>query len=315
MLEPPGVGRGRVQQGLGLAGTLRRRQGAAGPKLPHGDANELNSQEERTRKCRPVPRDQVPGRPAATGVELDLGHPPGLVVVLNVIAAPRPVGHGLADLIAREVGLVGRQADDREQVSAQIHDGVEVAPVASLGQESGPPAAELGNLAHVAEGPEPEDARGVPLPMHAGAVLAEDVAGPIAMGVCLFPIPFEVERGAVGQGGHAERVGIIDLPGELVGSRQQAGRSMSAVRSPSVAAVGRLHRQRAGDPRALAGAEGQQQAPRLKVGPADRVDDAQAGRGRPADVDSGQFGRGDLARVCAAGSRARGASAACAATG
>ena len=69
------------------------------------------------------------------------------------------------------------------------------------------------------------------------------------------------------------------------------------VRAAGRGRVGRLHRQGPGDPRRLARGERQEQPPRLEVGPPDRVDDAQADAGRPADVDPGQVGRGDLAGI------------------
>ena len=58
-----------------------------------------------------------------------------------------------------------------------------------------------------------------------------------------------------------------------------------------------FHRQGPGDPGRLAGGEREEQPARLKIGPPDRVDDAQAGAGRPAHIDSGQVGRGDLAGI------------------
>ena len=68
--------------------------------------------------------------------------------------------------------------------------------------------------------------------------------------------------------------------------------------------MGSLHRQGPGDPRRLTGIQGQEQASRLEVGAADRVDHAQADPGRPADVDPREVGGRDLFDVAPAEAQA-----------
>ena len=58
-----------------------------------------------------------------------------------------------------------------------------------------------------------------------------------------------------------------------------------------------FHGDGAGDAKRFAGAEGQEQAPGLEVGAEDRIDDAQAGDGRPAEIDASEVLGGDLGLV------------------
>ena len=149
------------------------------------------------------------------------------------------------------------------------------------------------------QAPEGEGVGGVELPGDAGAAVAKDRLGAVALQLREGPSPFEVGGDAPGQRDHARGVGIFDAACQLTGPVQEP-RSGPPVRAAGRSRVRRLHRQGPGDPRRLARGEREEQPPRLEVGPPDRVDDAQAGSGRPADIDPGQVGRGDLAGIALA---------------
>ena len=71
-------------------------------------------------------------RPVAA-VELDLDGRPEGVVVLDVVALARPLGHRLSQLGPRRVGVVRREPHDRHEVGAEVHRRVEVAALVRLG--------------------------------------------------------------------------------------------------------------------------------------------------------------------------------------
>src|SRR4051812_45750324 len=95
--------------------------------------------------------------------------------------------------------IVSRQPYDRHEVGTQIHRGVEVAAPPRLVEQDGPSPGKLGHLALMAQAPECECVRRVDLPGDAGATVAEDRLGSVALLLREGPSPFEVCGDAPGQ--------------------------------------------------------------------------------------------------------------------
>ena len=170
-------------------------------------------------------RDPVRRRGAVLDVQVgqDLG--PDLVVVLDVVPLPGPLPGHTAELVAGGPGLVGGEADDSEDVSAQVHLRVQVAPLAGLVDEHGEASGQLGPLAQVRQGPQGVGVGRVQLPGDPGATVAEDGLRAVARPQSVAPAPFEVGRYAPGQGHHpqgvrparaaSQRLGAVEEPGGL----------------------------------------------------------------------------------------------------
>ena len=170
-------------------------------------------------------RDPVPRRGAVPGVQVGLDRGPDLVVVLDVVTLPGPLPGHTAELVAGGPGLVGGEADDGEDVGAQVHLRVQVAPLAGLVDEHGEASGQLDPLAQVRQGPQGVGVGRVQLPGDPGATVAEDGLRAVARPQSVAPAPFEVGRYAPGQGHHPQGVRPARAAGQGLGAVEEPGGS------------------------------------------------------------------------------------------
>ncbi len=91
----------------------------------------------------PLAVDEVPGRRSIPPIELDQTGRPKLVVVLDVVPLPRPLGHDLSKHVVGFVRTIRREPDDGHDIGTEVHDSIKVAPLACLLEQDRPAAAEL----------------------------------------------------------------------------------------------------------------------------------------------------------------------------
>ena len=182
-LELPGVALGLEQERRRLLRPLRHRHRGPRPQLEHLDPDQLDAEEQRPGILGPdrAQADPRPGDVAAVEVEVDQRLERGRV--LEVERPPVPRGQERLELGLRLGPLIPGQLDDRHVERGEVRGRVEVAAFLGLAVQDGPAPPELGDFAHLDQGPEREVVHGVALPGDARAMVAEELLGLVERGL------------------------------------------------------------------------------------------------------------------------------------
>ncbi len=282
--------------GLAQEGARRSRLGGGGEggaraEVDAEDARHLHAERERAGEARPVLEEaRVPHLPVAA-VEADVRAGEEVEEVLEVKALLRPRAHAGLGLGGGALGIVLEQPRGVGEAGAEVGDEVAIAALLGLAAVERDALHELAQVAQEPEVAREERGDRAALPLHAGAALAEDHVGLIEGLGALAEAADAVAGDAGGEGHEAESVRVPGAHGDGLGAIEEvvdAGLGAAAVGGEK----GGLAGEGARDAVRLAGLEREEEVLGLEAGAADGVDEGEAERGRPADVDPREARRG-----------------------